>query len=87
MESFSGIRPEYIVDYRTLLDRKEVDAKTKTFDKLVLDRSDSLDRWANLLREMLEQVGRIYTFANNHYAGHGPATIRQLVDLLPAEMT
>ncbi|MEM8882621.1 MAG: DUF72 domain-containing protein [Planctomycetota bacterium] len=64
---------------RLIGDRKAVDEKTKTFDKLVLDKGDSLDRWADLLQGLLEEVPAAYVFANNHFAGHGPATVRDLV--------
>lgn len=67
---------------RLIGDRKLVDRKTKTFDKLVLDNTPSLQRWAEMLRGLADGVKEIYVFANNHFAGHAPATIRQLVELL-----
>ena len=69
---------------RLIGDRKAVDAATETFDRIVLDRGEQLDRWAELLRDLLPQVREAYVFANNHYAGHGPATIRDLVARLEA---
>ena len=63
---------------RLIGDRKKVEEKTKTFDRLVLDKSADLDRWARLLEGLLAEVPKAYVFANNHYAGHGPATIRAL---------
>ena len=65
---------------RLIGDRKAVDEKTKTFDKLVLDKSDSLEQWTALLQKMMEVVPNAYVFANNHFAGHGPATIRDLFE-------
>jgi len=67
---------------RLIGDRKAVDRKTKTFDRLVLDKSDNLRRWGDLLSELGERVARTYVFANNHYAGHGPSTIRSVADRL-----
>ena len=67
---------------RLIGDRKAVEEKTKSFDKLVIDMGDSLDRWADLLRGLLEEVPKAYVFANNPFAGHGPATIRDLVERL-----
>jgi uncharacterized protein YecE (DUF72 family) len=64
---------------RLIGDRKAVDDKTKTFDRIVIDRSDSLARWAELLQGVRGRVEDVYVFANNHFAGHGPATIRDLV--------
>ena len=55
-----------------------MERKTNTLDKIVLDRSRSQQRWASLLKEVMNRVPKTYVFANNHYAGHGPATIREL---------
>ena len=30
---------------------------------------------------LLQRVVRVLVYANNHYAGHGPATVRQLREL------
>jgi len=69
---------------RLIGDRKAVDAKTETFDKIVLDQSKRLDGWRRLVKHLLERVPEVYVYANNHYAGHGPATIRDLVDRVNA---
>ncbi|MCK6448616.1 MAG: DUF72 domain-containing protein [Planctomycetes bacterium] len=63
---------------RLIGDRKQIDALTTTFDKLVVDQSERLARWAELLRATLDAGHEVYTYANNHYAGHAPATIRDL---------
>ncbi len=63
---------------RLIGDRKLVDARTKTFDSIVVDQSSRLERWTEFLRGMHESVPESYVYANNHYAGHGPATIREL---------
>ena len=68
---------------RLIGDRKAVEKRTETFDKIVLDQTESLEAWNALLRKMLERVPDIYAYANNHFAGHAPATIdtlRALVD-------
>ncbi len=64
---------------RLIGDRKAVDALTETFDRVVVDQTASLERWAGVLRALMPHVRDVYVFANNHYAGHGPATIRELV--------
>jgi uncharacterized protein YecE (DUF72 family) len=63
---------------RLIGDRKAVEARTKTFDKIVLDQSARLERWAELLSTLLPQVRETFAYANNHFAGHGPETIRDL---------
>ena len=70
---------------RLIGDRKAVDAHTKTFDEIVLDRTDDLGRWADFLRPLLERVPETYVYANNHYAGHGPATIEELAKRIAGE--
>ena len=64
---------------RLIGDREAVDAKTDRFDRSVIDQSARLDRWAVLLRDLLARVQMGFAYANNHYAGHGPASIRDLV--------
>lgn len=63
---------------RLIGDRKAVEDRTKTFDRIVMDKGPRLTRWAQLLREIIPRAQRTLVFANNHFAGHGPATIRDL---------
>lgn len=69
---------------RLIGDRKAVEERTKTFDKIVLDHGARLDRWAELLRDLLPRVSETFAYANNHYEGHGPDTIRSLARRLEA---
>lgn len=71
---------------RLIGDRKAVDALTTTFDEIVIDRSDRLARWTDALRPLLESVPEAYVYANNHYAGHGPDTARELAALMNVEL-
>jgi uncharacterized protein YecE (DUF72 family) len=71
---------------RLIGDRKAVEAKTKTFDRIVLDQGGRLDRWAELLDRLLPSVRDTFIYANNHYAGHGPATIRDLARRMGQEI-
>ncbi|MGQ0551686.1 MAG: DUF72 domain-containing protein [Planctomycetota bacterium] len=68
---------------RLIGDRSAVERLTKTFDKLVLDKSASLDRWAGLIKVM-GQDSDGFVYVNNHFAGHGPETVRQLAARLSA---
>jgi uncharacterized protein YecE (DUF72 family) len=63
---------------RLIGDRKAVEARTATFDQVVLDQGPRLERWAELLAGLIPRVRETCAYANNHYAGHGPATIREL---------
>ncbi|HEY3359683.1 MAG TPA: DUF72 domain-containing protein [Polyangia bacterium] len=67
---------------RLIGDRKAVDALTDRFDRVVIDQAARLARWAELLRALRDRVPRTLVYANNHYAGHGPATIRELERLV-----
>lgn len=67
---------------RLIGDRKAIESKTKTFDKVVVDQEPRLAKWAGLLKTIAERVTRTYVYANNHYAGHAPATIRRLEELV-----
>jgi uncharacterized protein YecE (DUF72 family) len=56
-------------------DRKGIEEKTKTWDKVILDRRGDLLEWVGLLKKIRERRIMILAFANNHYAGNGPATV------------
>ncbi len=62
---------------RLIGDRKGIEEITKTWDRVVLDRSADLRRVARAIRQIAPRVP-VYTFVNNHYAGHGPESCRQL---------
>lgn len=67
---------------RLIGDRKAVEAHTKTFDEIVVDQTPRLVRWAELLHKISSSVPEAFVYANNHYAGHGPATIEELAQLV-----
>jgi uncharacterized protein YecE (DUF72 family) len=52
--------------------------RANKLDRAVIDRSARLKRWAKLLNELIPNVHDAYMYANNHYAGFGPQTIREL---------
>jgi uncharacterized protein YecE (DUF72 family) len=69
--------------FRLIGDREEIEKTTKTWGKVVVDRSADLRRVAGAMRRVAERT-EVFVFVNNHYAGHGPATCRQLGDALNA---
>ncbi len=69
---------------RLIGDRAKIDALTERFDRIVLDQGARLERWAGLLDALVERVPETNVYANNHYAGHAPATLAQLSELLVA---
>jgi uncharacterized protein YecE (DUF72 family) len=60
---------------RWLGDRKGIEEKTTTWDKVIVDRKGDLSECISLLKKVQERRIMILAFANNHYAGHGPSTV------------
>src|SRR5277367_4910418 len=68
---------------RWLGDRKGIEQTTTTWDKTVVDRDDDLRNWVDLFKTIRRKTPdlKIYAYANNHYQGHGPGTVKLLWDL------
>ncbi len=62
---------------RLIGDRESIEKITTTWDKIVVDRSAELTESARMIAALARRVP-VVVFANNHYAGHGPATVRAL---------
>jgi uncharacterized protein YecE (DUF72 family) len=71
---------------RLIGDRRATSALTKSFSGTVIDRREELLRWADFLRPVVARPGEHFVFANNHYAGHGPATVCELGALLGLDL-
>jgi len=67
---------------RWLGDRKAIEEKTKTWDKTIVDRAAQLREWVNVVYKFTGRGIVVFAYANNHYAGHAPATIRLFEELL-----
>ncbi len=67
---------------RLLGDHREMDRLTSTWEREVVDRTDRLRRWSGVLVRLLERRVPTLVFANNHYAGHAPATLEKLRGLV-----
>jgi uncharacterized protein YecE (DUF72 family) len=70
---------------RWLGDRKGIEKLTMTWDKTVVDRTSELTSWVDFCYQIRKRGVMIYAYANNHYAGHGPATIAQFTKLWNAK--
>jgi uncharacterized protein YecE (DUF72 family) len=55
---------------------------TKTWDKTVVDRAKDFQEWVEACRNFLKRKIRVFAFANNHYGGHAPATVRVFEKLM-----
>jgi uncharacterized protein YecE (DUF72 family) len=69
---------------RWLGDRREIEAQTMTWDKVVVDRSAELSSWVDFCCQIMRRGVLIYAYANNHFQGHGPATIAKFLELWAA---
>lgn len=68
---------------RWLGNRKGIEEQTTTWDRTVIDRQDDLKSWVVVVRRLVldKRIRKIFAFANNHYAGHAPATVKQFWEL------
>jgi uncharacterized protein YecE (DUF72 family) len=66
---------------RWLGDRKGIETITKTWNKTVVDRTNEMSGWVDVCYETVRRGVKVFGYANNHYAGHAPATIQQFRDL------
>jgi uncharacterized protein YecE (DUF72 family) len=60
------------------------DRKLTDFSRVQVDRTAELDAWAEVLPLLATKV-KVYTYVNNHFAGHSPASIRGLQERLGQE--
>jgi uncharacterized protein YecE (DUF72 family) len=79
-EKFDPITADFTY-IRWLGDRKGIEENTKTWDRVIIDRSSELSEWVEILRKVHKRKIQIFAYANNHFAGHGPATIELFQDL------
>jgi uncharacterized protein YecE (DUF72 family) len=67
---------------RLLGDRYAIEEVTKTWDRSVVDRSRELAEWTAVVDVLLSRNLKVYTYVNNHFAGHSPETMRQFLEML-----
>jgi uncharacterized protein YecE (DUF72 family) len=81
-EEFDMITADFAY-VRWLGDRHGIEKITQVWDKMVVDRTEDLKNWVQFVRQMVlsRKLRHIFLFANNHFAGHGPATVKQFWDL------
>jgi uncharacterized protein YecE (DUF72 family) len=66
---------------RWLGDRKWIEEQTKVWNKIIVDRSAELAEWVEVLKTVHKRKIQILAFANNHFAGFGPATVEMFQEL------
>jgi uncharacterized protein YecE (DUF72 family) len=80
-EQFDPITADFTY-IRWLGDRKGIEQRTKTWDVVIVDRTQELAEWVEIVRKVHKRRIQIFAYANNHYAGHAPATVEQFQQML-----
>jgi uncharacterized protein YecE (DUF72 family) len=70
---------------RWLGDRKGIERVTTNWNKTVVDRTGEMTRWVDVCYVTTRRGVTIFGYANNHYSGHAPATVRQFRGLWSAK--
>jgi uncharacterized protein YecE (DUF72 family) len=66
---------------RWLGDRKGIEQETKTWDKTIVNRKAEIAEWVSLFQKFVIRHIKVFAFANNHYGGHAPATVKLFWEL------
>jgi uncharacterized protein YecE (DUF72 family) len=48
------------------------------YSRLQFDRTREIEQWSEALLMLIQKVTAVYGYVNNHFAGHSPASARQL---------
>ena len=78
----SDIVTSDFVYVRLLGDRYAIEQIASSWDKTVVDRSRELKEWSTVVDQLLARDMKVYTYVNNHFAGHSPETLRQFLEML-----
>ena len=52
------------------------------YSRIQVDRTRELEAWAGVIAALARRVKNVYGYVNNHFAGHSPASARELQRLL-----
>ena len=52
------------------------------YSRVQVDRTRELESWAAVIKALARRVRTVYGYVNNHFAGHSPASARELQRLL-----
>ena len=78
-EKFDLVTADFVY-VRWLGNRKQIERQTTTWDRTIVDRSDDMKNWVELFRQFMRRDLKVYAYANNHYAGNGPGTVKLFWD-------
>ncbi|MFI5309661.1 MAG: DUF72 domain-containing protein [Gemmatimonadales bacterium] len=57
------------------------------YSRIQVDRTREMETWAKTLPDLAQKVRTVYGYVNNHFAGHSPATVRMLQEMLGLPVT
>jgi uncharacterized protein YecE (DUF72 family) len=57
------------------------------YSRIQVDRTRELEAWAKTLGELAQKVRTVYGYVNNHFAGHSPASVRMLQEMMGLPVT
>lgn len=66
---------------RFIGDRKDIEAKTMRWNRVIEDKTPEMSVWVNELKKFVNKGVKTYAFFNNHYAGFAPGSVQQFDDL------
>ncbi len=72
---------------RWIGDRKEIEERTKVWNRTIYDRTEDLQEWVDVLKPVARRVKIIYAYANNHYSGYGPDSVELFRRLWERELS
>ena len=52
------------------------------YSRVQVDCTAELEAWSHAIVSLAQRVNRVYGYVNNHFAGHSPASVRELQALL-----
>ena len=52
------------------------------YSRVQLDRTRELESWATVIRDVADRGLDVFGYVNNHFAGHSPASARELMTML-----
>jgi uncharacterized protein YecE (DUF72 family) len=52
------------------------------YSRIQFDRTRELESWVTIIAALAKKVKTVYGYVNNHFAGHSPASVRQLQQLM-----
>jgi uncharacterized protein YecE (DUF72 family) len=58
----------------------------QVFDRIQIDRTATLQTWAERVNEILGRGIDVFGYFNNHFAGHSPASVRQFAEMMGVEL-